>query len=196
MGPVGWVVHASGCGIEARRLHHWVLALVALVALGGCDGGAHDASGGVSQPSLEATHGGLLPVPGSTFRCTPYKVWDGDGPIHCAEGPKVRLSGIAARERDGSCSPGHPCPEATAEAARDALVGLLGQSVGTAREGHVLVEGPQLTCTSQGSAGGKRSAAWCVSPVHGDLSCAMVQTGTVAKWDRYWRGHRCGGVGA
>lgn len=49
---------------------------------------------------------------GDTFTCTPIPVWDGDGPIWCAEGPKIRLAGIAARELDGSCRPAHPCPAA------------------------------------------------------------------------------------
>jgi endonuclease YncB( thermonuclease family) len=40
---------------------------------------------------------------GQTFQCTPTRVWDGDGPIWCGEGPRIRLSGIAAREMDGSC---------------------------------------------------------------------------------------------
>ena len=40
---------------------------------------------------------------GQSFNCTPTAVWDGDGPIWCAEGPHIRLSGIAAREMDGSC---------------------------------------------------------------------------------------------
>ena len=129
---------------------------------------------------------------GDSFACTPTKLWDGDGPIHCAEGPRVRLSGIAAREADGSCRPGHPCPDASAQAARDTLAALLGRVTGTAREGHLLIEGPTIFCTSAGSAGGKRTAAWCVSPTAGDLSCAMVASGTAAKWDRYWRGHACG----
>ena len=51
---------------------------------------------------------------GQSFQCTPVAVWDGDGPIWCAEGPHIRLSGIAAREIDGSCRPGHPCPNADA----------------------------------------------------------------------------------
>lgn len=34
---------------------------------------------------------------GTSFTCTPTRVWDGDGPIWCAEGPKIRLAGIAAR---------------------------------------------------------------------------------------------------
>ena len=39
---------------------------------------------------------------GQTFDCTPVRIWDGDGPIWCDEGPRIRLSGIAAREIDGS----------------------------------------------------------------------------------------------
>lgn len=128
---------------------------------------------------------------GQTFTCTPVRVWDGDGPFWCEEGPRVRLSGIAAREMDGTCKPGHPCPEATAEQARDMLVTLLGRPTGVASEGHILVEAAPLHCISTGSAGGSRTGAWCSSPRHGDISCAMVESGTVLKWQRYWRGHRC-----
>jgi hypothetical protein len=31
------------------------------------------------------------------FLCTPVAVYDGDGPIHCREGQKIRVAGIAAR---------------------------------------------------------------------------------------------------
>jgi endonuclease YncB( thermonuclease family) len=126
------------------------------------------------------------------FQCTPTHVWDGDGPIWCAEGPKVRLAGIAAREMDGTCKPGHPCPGATATAARDGLARLLGKVTGTAPTGHLLVKGPPLRCRSEGGAGGKRTAAWCISPVHGDISCEMVKAGLAVRWARYWRAHRCG----
>ena len=64
---------------------------------------------------------------GQLFDCTPTAVWDGDGPIWCAEGAHIRLSGIAAREMDGTCRPGHPCPAAGPIAARDHLVALLGK---------------------------------------------------------------------
>jgi endonuclease YncB( thermonuclease family) len=129
---------------------------------------------------------------GQAFTCTPVRVWDGDGPIWCAEGPRVRLAGIAAREMDGTCSPGHPCPDASALVARDALVRLLGRPVGTSREGHVLVRGPALKCRSDGDGKGKRTSAWCTSPIGGDLSCAMVRGGWAARWERYWRERRCG----
>lgn len=129
---------------------------------------------------------------GTTFACTPTSVWDGDGPVWCAEGPCLRLSGIAARESDGTCRSNQPCSRATAEEAKAALVSLLGRRTGTSREGHALVSGPTLTCRSVGGAGGSRTAASCVSPRVGDLSCAMVATRTVLVWPRYWRRHSCG----
>ncbi|PAL20633.1 thermonuclease family protein [Sphingopyxis sp. GW247-27LB] len=128
---------------------------------------------------------------GQSFNCTPTAVWDGDGPIWCAEGPRIRLSGIAAREMDGSCSPGHPCPAADAVAARDHLVTLVGTRQGVLGTGHIKVNGPTMRCRSAGGAGGNRTAAFCVSPKSGDLSCAMVRDGYAARWDRYWQGHRC-----
>lgn len=128
---------------------------------------------------------------GQTFTCTPTHVWDGDGPVWCAEGPHLRLSGIAAREMDGTCRPNQPCPRASAIEARDSLVRLLGGARGPIRSGHIVVRGPRLTCRSEGSAGGDRTAAWCIMPSGIDLSCAMVKTGTVLRWERYWKGHRC-----
>ena len=128
---------------------------------------------------------------GQSFHCTPTRVWDGDGPIWCAEGPRIRLSGVAAKELDGSCKVGHPCPVPDPIKSRDALVLLIGKPVGIAREGHVLVRGPTMSCRSDGSAGGDRTAAFCFSPQSGDVSCNMVAGGWAAKWLRYWRGHLC-----
>lgn len=128
---------------------------------------------------------------GQSFTCTPTAVWDGDGPIWCAEGPHIRLSGVAAREMDGSCRAGHPCPAADPVAARDRLVGLLGEPQGRNRTGHILVRGPAMRCMSRGGAGGNRTAAFCSSPRSGDISCAMLRTGHGARWDKYWGTHRC-----
>lgn len=128
---------------------------------------------------------------GQPFMCTPTHVWDGDGPIWCQEGPRVRLAGIAARELDGTCKPGHPCPLANAKAARDALVGLVGTPTGVGRYGHILVIGPTMRCRSDGSARRNRTAAWCVSPRGGDINCAMLRGGWALRWDRYWREHNC-----
>ena len=129
---------------------------------------------------------------GQIFTCTPTAVWDGDGPIWCAEGPHIRLSGVAAREMDGSCRAGHPCPDADPVASRDYLVRLLGSPQGRNRTGHILVRGPALICVSRGGAGGNRTAAFCTSPQSGDLSCAMLRSGKAARWNKYWGKHRCG----
>ena len=136
-----------------------------------------------------------MPVPvilaAALFTCTPVAVYDGDGPIWCAEGVHVRVSGIAAREADGSCRRNQPCPAATAEAARDALVNLLGGPRGRRATGHIIVQAPAMRCVSTGPAGGTRTGAWCTLADGRDLSCAMVATGTVLRWARYWRGHIC-----
>ena len=59
-------------------------------------------------PALSCTPAPAKVPEGSTFACTATAVWDGDGPIWCEEGPRIRLRGIAAREIDGTCRPGHP----------------------------------------------------------------------------------------
>jgi endonuclease YncB( thermonuclease family) len=128
---------------------------------------------------------------GQSFRCTPTAVWDGDGPIWCAEGPKIRIAGVAAREIDGSCRPGQPCPPVSGTDARDRLVRLLGGSRGMTSDGHVVVRSATMNCVSDGSAGGSRTAAWCRSSNVGDLSCAVVSAGGAVRWARFWRNHAC-----
>ena len=128
---------------------------------------------------------------GQRFECTPIEVWDGDGPIFCAEGPKIRIAGVAARQIDGSCRPGQPCPPVGGTEARDRLIHLLGGKRGITADGHVIVHSTTMTCLSDGSAGGSRTAAWCRSPVVGDLSCAVVRAGGAVRWARFWRGHVC-----
>jgi hypothetical protein len=132
-----------------------------------------------------------VPTAGTSFQCTPIAVWDGDGPVWCAQGPKIRIAGVAAREMDGSCKANQPCPAVGAVDARDRLVRLLGGPRGKRPEGHIIVRSVTMTCRSEGSAGGSRTAAWCSSPTIGDLSCAVVQAGGALRWQRYWRNHRC-----
>jgi len=128
---------------------------------------------------------------GRTFSCTPTAVWDGDGPIWCAEGPKIRIAGIAAREIDGSCRPGQPCPAVSGLDARDRLVRLFGGARGKLPTGHIRVSATPMTCLSEGNGRGDRTAAWCSSPAFGDLSCAVIAAGGAVRWARYWHGHRC-----
>lgn len=134
---------------------------------------------------------GSIVASGTTFQCTPTAVWDGDGPVWCAEGPRIRIAGVAAREIDESCKPSQPCPAVSGVDARDRLVRLFGGARGKLATGHIVVRAATLTCVSEGSAGGTRTAAWCRSPVAGDLSCAVVNAGGAVRWERYWRDHRC-----
>lgn len=119
------------------------------------------------------------PSSAAIMPCTVTSVWDGDGPIHCQEGGKIRLTAIAARELDNSCSPGHPCPAASGTQARDTLRGLaLGQT---------------LACEPTGKSYG-RITAWCWRPDGVELNCAMLRSGTVAYWAKFDRaGRMCGG---
>ncbi|HWU94730.1 MAG TPA: hypothetical protein VN029_03985 [Sphingomonas sp.] len=130
---------------------------------------------------------------GAAFTCTPVAVWDGDGPVWCAEGPKIRLHGIAAREVkrvggrlvDGGCNRGHPCPAVSGVIARDRLVALLGGAKGSLRTGHIRVAAPAMHCVSYGSGKGIRTAASCSLPGVGDLSCALIRANVVLRWRSY-----------
>lgn len=129
---------------------------------------------------------------GVAFPCTAVAVWDGDGPIWCEEGPRIRLAGVAARELDGTCRPSHPCPGPSGVSARNTLVGLLGGPRGKLSTGHIKVSAVRLDCVSEGDGKGGRTAAWCVAPRVGDLSCALIGKGVALRWDRYWRDGHCG----
>lgn len=131
---------------------------------------------------------------GQTLACSPTHVWDGDGPTWCDEGPKVRVSDVNTRETDDTCATGHPCPSKKAgwDVARDFLVTLIGRPTGAkSQHGHVLVHGPTMVCLSVGRAHRDRTAAWCISPKGGDISCEMIKSGLAAKWPEYWKGHVC-----
>ncbi|HWH17673.1 MAG TPA: thermonuclease family protein [Allosphingosinicella sp.] len=116
------------------------------------------------------------PVDGAgSFTCTVTKVHDGDGPLWCAEGPKVRLTAIAARELDGTCSPGHPCPDASGAEAQQTLERLALKQV--------------LRCEQTGTSY-NRITAWCWRPDGIELNCAMVKSGTALRWEKFDRQRR------
>jgi len=174
-------------------LSKWALTFAAISScLSACSNSGAGQQAADGEPSARTRQSSANVVPsGRSFTCTPTRVWDGDGPIWCAEGPRIRLAGIAAREIDESCRPGQPCPTQSGHAARDHLVTLLGGARGTADTGHIIVQGPLLMCESEGGARGSRTAAWCRRPDGVDLSCAMQQGGYAARWERYDPGNRC-----
>lgn len=121
------------------------------------------------------------PAEKASFTCNVIKVHDGDGPIWCSERGsdgkpiKIRLHAIAARELDETCSPGHPCPEATGAQAQRAL--------------EKLALGKKLRCQATGTSY-NRITAWCWTNTGLELNCAMVRSGTALRWDKFDRERR------
>lgn len=161
-------------------------ALIGAAILFALTGLAVVKAGAALRPALSGTPGAIGPIgyaspprneaePPNMFRCTVVRVYDGDT-FTCADGTRVRVSAIAARELDGSCRRGHPCPAASAQAARAAL--------------RRLAFGRTLRCEAVNLTY-DRVAAFCVTPGGEDLSCAMVEGGWAAPWERYGYGARC-----
>ena len=106
---------------------------------------------------------------GDRFFCQVMSVTDGDT-LRCADGTRVRLHAVAARESDESCSPGHPCPSASGAAATATLRELAG--------------GQGLQCMRTGTSY-NRVTAICSNEAGVEVNCAMIQSGTVVIWPRY-----------
>ena len=70
----------------------------------------------------------LAAAPAYDFACDVDYVNDGDT-LRCTDGRRVRIHAIAARETDNTCSPGHPCPRASASESRAALTRLAGSRI-------------------------------------------------------------------
>ena len=170
-----------------RQVRRGASAALALL-LSGCDAG--------EWPLAGAFHGrSEVVASGGTFHCTPERLWDGDGPIWCAEGPRVRLAGIAAAEIDSTCRTGRPCPTTDPIRARNFLGRILSYPDGPRpvllRSGQLGISGPRLSCVSLGRDDGQQTASRCVSPVVGDLSCAMLASQLVAASNPRQEGRDC-----
>ena len=105
------------------------------------------------------------------FSCSVSRITDGDT-FRCSDGTRVRLHAVAARESDETCSPGHPCPSATAASATRALTDL--------------IEGRTLSCEKTGTSY-NRVTAVCWTPTNREVNCAMIRSGTTVIWDRFDR---------
>lgn len=114
----------------------------------------------------------------SRFSCSVAYVNDGDT-LRCADGTSVRLHAVAARESDGSCSPGHPCPAGSAASAKAEL--------------ERLVIGSTITCSRTGRSYNRVTAiCWTTDEV--EVNCAMVRSGKTVVWERFDRERRiCAG---
>lgn len=103
------------------------------------------------------------------FTCSVSTIIDGDT-LRCADGTKVRLHAVAARESDESCSPGHPCADASGAAATAKLTELAG--------------GRTLQCEQTGTSY-DRATAICRNHAGVEINCAMVISGMAAVWPKF-----------
>lgn len=107
----------------------------------------------------------------SDFSCQVSSITDGDT-LRCADGTRVRLHAVAARESDETCSPGHPCPSASAASATAKL--------------SELASGQTLQCRKTGNSY-NRVTAICRNEASIEINCAMVQSGTTVIWPKFNR---------
>ena len=112
------------------------------------------------------------------------RVHDGDGPLWCANGVRVRVAGIQAPDFETA----EPCrrPDHVAYTCDDR----------SAERSRVIVERlvlrRRLSCLPV-SRFYRRVVARCTLPDGRSLSCAALAFGAAVRWDRYWRRYRMGG---
>lgn len=103
------------------------------------------------------------------FACDVAYVNDGDT-LRCEDGTRIRLHAVAARETDETCSPGHPCPAASAASATAELRRLAARRT--------------ISCERIGESY-NRVTAICWTPADVEINCAMIRSGTAVVWDRF-----------
>jgi len=120
-----------------------------------------------------------------SFTCEVIKVHDGDGPLLCRSGEKIRVAGIQAPDfesaepcrRPDARRANYTCDDRAAERAQRIMSGL--------------TIGKRLSCQPTGKSY-SRIVARCTLPDGRSLSCAAIAGGAAVRWDRYWRQYRMG----
>lgn len=124
-------------------------------------------------------------IAAASFHCTVTRVHDGDGPLWCANGIKVRIAGVQApdyedaepcRRRDASRA-NYICDNAAADRSQQIV--------------ERLVLHQSMTCQPMGMSY-SRVVARCTLADGRSLSCAAIAAGAAVRWDRYWRQYGMG----
>lgn len=117
---------------------------------------------------------------GQTFTCDVIRVHDGDGPLTCANGIKVRIAGVQSPDYE-SAEPcrigkaGYVCDDSRARAAQRVTAGL--------------ALNKRLACTAVDKSW-NRVVARCWLPDGRSLTCAVIARGGGWRWDKFWRRYR------
>ncbi len=123
------------------------------------------------EPATHTEPGSTAAAIADRFACDVAYVNDGDT-LRCEDGTRIRLHAVAARETDETCSPGHPCPNASAASATAELRRLAANRT--------------ITCERIGQSY-NRVTAICWTPADVEINCAMIRSGTTVVWDRFNR---------
>ena len=124
-------------------------------------------------------------LPTAPFVCAVVRVHDGDGPLWCANGIKVRIALVQApdyedadpcRRRDASRA-NYTCNNAAADHSQQIV--------------ERLVLHQAMMCQPMGMSY-SRVVARCTLADGRSLSCAVIAAGAAVRWDRYWRQYGMG----
>ena len=119
------------------------------------------------------------------FTCDVIRVHDGDGPLWCRSGEKVRVAGIQAPDFENA----EPCRRPNARRGNytcDDRAAARSQRIVSS-----LVLGKRLACQPTGKSY-SRIVARCTLPDGRSLTCAAIAAGAAVRWDRYWRQYGMG----
>lgn len=119
------------------------------------------------------------------FVCEVVRVHDGDGPLWCRTGQKIRVAGIQAPDYERAEPCRRPAARRAAYTCDDAA------AVRSRRIVSRLTLGRRLACQPVGKSY-SRIVARCTLPDGRSLSCAAIAAGAAVRWDRYWRQYRMG----
>jgi len=119
------------------------------------------------------------------FTCDVIRVHDGDGPLWCRSGQKVRIAGVQAPDFENAQPCQRPVARRTAYTCDDQA----------ARRSRTIVERlvlhRRLSCQPVDRSY-SRVVARCTLPDGRSVSCAVIAAGAAGAWPTYWRRYRMG----
>jgi endonuclease YncB( thermonuclease family) len=118
----------------------------------------------------------------AAFLCLVTHVHDGDGPLWCANGIKVRIAGAQAPDFENA----EPCRRG-----KPAYVCSDVQAARSQRIVEKMTLNRSMTCQPVGKSY-TRVVARCTLPDGRSLSCAVIAAGAATRWDSYWRRYGMG----
>ena len=128
----------------------------------------------------------LLTAMAPVFTCEVTRVHDGDGPLWCRSGERIRIAGVQAPDFTSAPPCHRPAAQRRAFRCDNRAATRSRQLVST------LVLCQRLRCQPVDTSY-NRIVARCTLPDGRSLSCATIAAGAAVRWDKYWREYGMGG---